>query len=301
MAGWLGLSLVPTTTSAAENKGLAVSPAFQQLKVAADQPRVEYVLTLRNQSDVAQPFRLSAVDFGSLDESGGVAFLGQPANELEHKYGLAAWMVLEQTNVTVPPGKAVQIKAAVDNRASLAPGGHYGAVLATALTEGGPGANTRVGVKQVLSSLVLVSKDGGAAPEVKLVSQSPNGGAGKLPTRMDYRFQNVGNVHVVPRGVTHVRDPRGKTVARTALNSSSGAILPESFRRYSEDLQQLESAWLPGRYAVVTTYRYEGTEATKDHVTYFWYAGTVAVWGGAAAAIAALGLAGWWLWRRYRR
>ncbi len=115
------------------------------------------------------------------------------------------------------------------------------------------------------------------------------------------RFRNEGNVHLVPRGVSEVRDPWGRVVARAAINDSSSPVLPESFRRYQAPLTGIEPAWMPGRYSLVTTYRYDGTERTQEHIVQVWYAGLLVVWLVGIGALVASGLLGWWLWRRHRR
>jgi hypothetical protein len=276
-----------------------ISPAFRDISITQGQAEVPYTLQLTNRAGFDQNFRLSVVDFGSLDESGGVAFLGTPSSELDHHYGLASWVRLEKDAVFVPAGQTVQVAAAIENRPSLASGGHYGAILATAVTEaGGSQVDLRVGVKQVLSALILVTKEGGVERNLALVSQTADNQAWRLPTRVNHRFQNAGNVHVVPRGVTEVRDPLGHVLARGALNEASGEILPESFRQYSTKLLKVGSGWLPGRYSLVTTYRYDGTDSTKTFTTYFWYAGLLIVWVVGLLALAAIGWLGWWLWRR---
>jgi hypothetical protein len=301
-----GLMLAGTgaaAMAATPNKGFVVSPAFQQVSIRADQPRVQYALQLTNNNAVDQNFRLSTADFGALDEEGGVAFLGKPASELEHRYGLASWMVLEKDAVFIAAGKTMQILITVDNRPSLAPGGHYGAVLATAVTDTWQpvAGDPRVGVRQVLSSLVLVTKEGGAETTLKLMGQSSNASAYRIPSEVEHRFQNAGNVHLVPRGTVTVKDPMGRTVARGAINAESGVILPESFRRYTTPLLTLATAWLPGRYSITTDYRYDGREATQTYATTFWYAGTVVVWLVMVLILAAVGAGTWWLWYRKKR
>jgi hypothetical protein len=302
LAGLVAVLSLPVSSIQAANAGFTVSPAFQTLSVSSGQDQLQYTLFLRNRTATDQSFRLSVVDFGSLDEAGGVAFLGTPATELEHRYGLASWMSLEKDALVVAAGQISQVVVTIQNRASLAPGGHYAAVLATAVTDTGqPAGDPRVGVKQVLSSLILVTKEGGTEKRLDLASQGNNGNWWKLPNQVEQRFENTGNVHVTPRGVTEVREPGGRVVARGALNEASSVILPESFRRYFTPLVTVYRAWLPGRYEVRTTYRYEGTDQTKSFSTHVWYGGLLIVWIVGLLALAGIGWLGWWLWRRWQR
>jgi hypothetical protein len=284
-----------------EPAGIGISPVYQNVSIGLDQPQARYVITLANKTGVDQAFKLSIVDFGSLNESGGVAFLGTSSSNFAQKYGLSSWMRLDQEAVTVPDGGRAQIGVTVTNSPSLRPGGHYGAVLATALTApNGPPVQSRVGVLEVLSSLLLLLKDGGAPPDLRMVSQIVNQDGLRLPTQVEDRFQNAGTVHVVPRGVLEVRDLFGRLVERGALNEDSGAILPQSYRRYNTPLARIATAWLPGRYEVKTTYRYDGSAVTKTFSSAFWYFGSVYAW--AASAIVLLAVAGlvWWLRRKQR-
>ena len=231
-----------------------------------------------------------------------MAFLGAPTSELDHRYGLVSWLSLGQSVVVVPAGGSVSIAATVQNRPSLAPGGHYAAILATAITDSAATKplSAQVGLKAVLSSLILLTKSGGAAPQLKLVSEAgPHSGA-ELPTRLTQRFQNVGNVHAVPRGVVEVRGPTGRLVKRGVLNEDSAIVLPDSFRQLPVTLDTVAHAWLPGRYIITTTYHYDGTSDSHTFQSSVWYAGQAAV----IASFTVFGLVllggGWWVWRQRR-
>ena len=293
------LALGAPVAMAAAGPGFTLSPAIAQVDVPSAKPQVTNMVTLSNATSAAQVFKLTAVDFGSLDEEGGVAFLGQSAGDLTHKYGLASWMILDHDTVTVPAAGSVPISVTIDNRSSLAPGGHYGALLATAVTSDGQSGNN-VGIKQVLSSLIMVTKEGGTISDLKLVSQSPDGGWWGLPTIVGQRFHNGGNVHVVPWGIVEVKDAAGRVVRRGAINEDSSPILPETFRRFKTPLDNVSTAWIPGSYQVVTTYRYDGSDATKVFTSTVWYVGALVWWLGGLLIAMAVGMLGWWLWLRPR-
>lgn len=283
----------------AQNQGFIVSPAFQEIILTTGQPQTQYVLQLSNTTARDQNFQLSVVDFGSLNESGGVAFLGTPATELENRYGLAAWMSLGTNSVFLAAGKSSQIIVTIANRPSMSPGGHYGAILATAVSDTGKatGNDSRVNLRQVLSSLVLLTKDGGITANLELVNQSFDRSGFRLPSLATQRFQNTGNVHLVPRGTVVIRDPLGRAIARGALNDGSGSILPDSFRRYQTPIKSIATAWLPGNYQAVTTYRYDGTEQTKTLTTSFWYMGLGIVWLTSLVTVGCISFFSWLFWR----
>jgi hypothetical protein len=304
MLGVIGSLWLPLGASAAattEPVGTGISPVFQNVSIGLTQPSSRYALTLSNRTDVDQPFKLSLVDFGSLNESGGVAFLGTSSSDFAQKYGLSDWMKLDREAVTVPAGSKAQIGVTVTNSPSLRPGGHYGAVLATALTApNGPPVQSRVGVLEVLSSLLLLIKGGGAPPDLALVSQTVDHQGLHLPTKVEHRFHNAGGVHVVPRGVLEARDPLGRLVERGALNEDSGVILPQSYRRYNTSLMKLAAAWMPGRYSVQTTYRYDESSVTKTFTGAFWYFGSVYFWLAMAVVLLLVAGLAWWLILRRR-
>lgn len=287
---------------AAAARGIAISPFYSDIEIGASDKQATTAITLTNGSAAEQHFRLTAVDFGSLDEEGGVAFLGQSANELDRKYGLAAWMSVDQTNVVVPAGASQAIKVTITNRDDLAPGGHYGAVLATALTDGSDDPNDpHVGVRQVLSSLLFVTKDGQTQTKLTLASQTHDGQWWRIPRHIVQRFSNQGNVHVVPRGVIEVRDPMNRVIASNAINDASSIVLPGAIRKIRTDLDVLAPAWLPGPYRLVSSYRPDGADAITTSVQVVWYGGALVLWVVVlGAGLAIWGLV-WWLWRRPRR
>lgn len=305
--GWVAALiclLVSAFWPAAESLALAgggfeVSPAYGQIDIAKNQAEVTYDIELTNHNAQDQAFALSMLDFGSLDEDGGVAFLGNAAGQLDHKYGLASWIVLPENTLTVPAGKTVTIPISIINKDSLAPGGHYGALLATALTAG-DGRSDSVGVKQVLSGLLLVTKAGDLREKIALASEKSNERWWQLPSEVTQRFRNTGNVHLVPRGVVSVKDPLGREVVRGAINQDSKVILPETYRNYTSELIPVARAWWPGRYRVVTTFRYDGTDQLQSFEQDFTYAGAVVIWLVFGAGLVAVGGLAWWLWGRPR-
>jgi hypothetical protein len=165
----------------------------------------------------------------------------------------------ETSEVTLEPGEVRSVKVRIENRESLSPGGHYGALVFKTVSPVKPDIPS-VTINQIFSSLVLVKKTGGAVYGLDLVSvehpdQRFSFGATVVP-----RFKNPGNVHVVPRGEASVTDPFGRLVYRGVINEGSAIILPETFREFPFKLFPVEKAFVPGPYVLTLKYRYDGED-----------------------------------------
>jgi len=287
----------PASYAQADN-GVSVAPFYQNATIGQDQSDSEVAISLTNNSTITQSFKLSTVNFGSLNNTGGVAFLGSSPSQFAQNHGLTSWMSLNESSVTLYPGSNSQMIVTIHNSSSLSVGGHYGAVLATEQSAPtGQGAKPQVGVLQVLSSLILLVKAGGPPPDLVLVSQkTPGTGAFALPSAATDSFEDQGDTHVVPRGLTVMQDPTGNVVMKGGLNIESGIILPGMYRSFTTPMIKLASAWLPGNYTLTTTYHYDGASATKVFRTSFWYWGPFYVWLIIAIVLLGAAIAIWW-WR----
>lgn len=256
--------------------GITLSPFEQQLSVAPDDLSRTFNLNLTNNTTSLQELSLSSRDFGSLNDTGGVLLEG--SNAYSQKYGLTSWLKLGTDTVVLQPGETKNVPVTIENRPSLQPGGHYGAVVASVTSLDDQSSN-RVVINQQLLSLLLVTKVGGEKYNLKLKDVSPNGNWFHLPNTVKLRFQNPGNVHVVPRGTVKLKSPSGKILAEGIINSESAYILPESFRELFVPLNKVASTPpLPGVYNVEVDYRYDGINvvAVKNYPVRFLSLGTFA-------------------------
>lgn len=244
--------------------GLSVSPVFQEVVFDAGDERAEFSVTLKNETEETMTLRPSVVDFGSLDESGGVAFLGQSEN-LDHRYALASWMQPEKDAIFLDPGETEELHMVIENREALSPGGHYGAVLFQIGGEGGSfEKENQVAVQQMASVLVFAKKQGGEVYHLELGGEIWPKSLFRAPSRLELHFQNSGNVHVVPRGLAVLEDPLGRKIAKGVINQESGFLLPETIRTYPVTLQSLLPAFIPGKYILTVQFRYDGTETFQS-------------------------------------
>lgn len=290
------LSLFSTSVNVLEAAtGFSLSPMFQTITLS-DETSQEFSVTVSNDTTAVATFRLSVLDFGSLDESGGVAFLGAPS-VLEKKYSLASWMHPETDTVTLAPGGTETVTVTIENRPDLSPGGHYAGLLFTYADEGdSPVDNNRIAVNQIFSVLVFVKKQGGELYGLELVEQTWERTIFSLSQKFQLRFKNTGNVHVVPRGHITLTDPLGRVVREGIVNEGSAIILPETFRGFPVILTEQAWAFLPGRYTLTLRYRHddrEGFTVVTDHLVFIPFPAMLSI-------LILLGGGGWYAARRQR-
>lgn len=246
-------------------KGFSVNPFFQEVNLEKDQADATIEVEIANNTGNLAVLKLSVLDFGALDETGGVAFLGD-SKDLTNKYSLASWISLEKDGLVIGPGEKQVVKATIQNKESLSPGGHYAAILAK-LDVGENSSeqdSSKVALNSSFSSLIFARKLGGEVYGLTLKEQEITKGVFGLPTTARLRFQNTGNVYVTPRGVVTLTDPMGREVARGIIDEESALVLPETFRVFPTQMREMAMAFVPGRYNLSTQYRYDGQD---DFVT----------------------------------
>lgn len=300
-----GLSLKPSFAleeKVFEQKNLqkvTIEPALQEV-VLGDQAEIPLTIELENTAPTAQKFTLKAVDFGTLDESGGVAFLG--AGD-PRDYDVASWLSIPVNEVLVPPASKTKFTVTVTNSGKLAPGGHYGALLFENSNPDNPDeTDPHIAIHQVFSSLIYMRKVGGEIFSLKLDALEYRRNVFVLPVFTDMHFTNDGNTHVVPRGTVRITDPLGRTIKRAILNEESALILPETTRKFHEDFASLGLAWFPGRYTVLFEYRYDGKDVYEKKIEKYWYFPPISL-GGIVVLIALwiVGRKKRWSWKKVQK
>ena len=270
--GWIILALVvvatavslPATVVRATVGGLSIGPFLQEVTLEPGQAESSFSITVTNTTTTELPLRLSVVDFGAADESGGINFL-PTADNLERRYGLASWMRLEKDTLVLAPNTSQRVSVAVENKESLSPGGHYGAVVFQVdNNRSSSEIQPKVNFTKAVSTLVLAKKLGGEKRSVTLSSSTWSGPPFALPREVRLRFLNNGNVHMTPKGDITITDTFNRVLSQSEINSESTIILPESFRVYPTKLADKATLWLPGWSTV--TVRYLNGE-TGEYVT----------------------------------
>jgi hypothetical protein len=245
--------------------GITLSPAVVQASIGSTESEHELKFQITNNKPNAQTINISAADFNTLNESGGLVFVGTNPTELQKKYGLTTWITLPQTSVTLEPKQSSTITAIISNQASLAPGGHYGAIMLALDNKDQSNAQNKVAVHPIATSLLFVNKVGGDTHKLRLTNANISHNIFKLPSQITLRFYNDGNTHLVPRGTVDVTDPHGKLVAKGIINENSNLLLPETYRLYSVPLKKVGSSYVPGKYKITTNFRFDGYDQFRSY------------------------------------
>lgn len=263
--------IVGNLSLASAVKGIGIAPGLKEIELHEEQRDVSFEVTVSNSTDSRADFRLSTVDFGALDESGGVAFVGRSGQEA-YAYSLSQWMKLDRSNISVEPGKTEVVKVTIVNNDNLSPGGHYGAVLATSRSDDQFRGDS-VAMLPGASTLVLLKKLGGEKYSLDIDSIKANKSFFDVSRQASIRFHNKGNVHAVPRGTIELSGTFGGVLARGVINEASSYVLPETYRQIDVPLRFSKQPWLPGRYTMEVTWRYDGTDSVRVETLQQWYLG----------------------------
>ena len=260
------LALSGSTAHAAVG-GLSIGPFLQEVTIKPGQAESSFLITITNSTTSTLPMRLSVVDFGAADDTGAVNFL-PTTDSLERKYGLASWMRLEKDAIILAPKTSQRVKIMIENRESLSPGGHYGAVVFQVDNkQTDDTVRPEVDFTKAVSTLVLAKKLGGEKQSLTLTRSTMSGPPIFFPSEIHLRFLNNGNVHTAPVGEITVADPIGRVVSKGMINPEITMVLPETFRIYKTKLPINEILWIPGWSTVTIRYRDPGTNSYVTNVS----------------------------------
>ncbi|MCL6096334.1 MAG: hypothetical protein M1444_01445 [Patescibacteria group bacterium] len=238
----LNLKSMPFAQAQPPQKGITVSPSIAHIDLATDP--AEYELTYVNNTNTEINLLLSVKDFTQLEDSYKISFL-EGKDAANYKYSLSSWISFENKTIQLSPNEKKSVKVFIDKE-RITKGGHYASILAEIVQ---PEIKHQVNVKAILSSLLFVrASTGKEIEEGKISSFKPVRSRVEYPERYLLRFENSGNVHVIPYGLIEVFDPLGNLAAKGIVNEGSLDALPESIRRYDTKVTTYQKVLLPGIY-----------------------------------------------------
>lgn len=251
--------------------GVTVSPVIKQLQLTAGQNSADFDLSITNHTPAAVQVKISFADFKALNDSGGIAFLGEEATALKMSHGLTNWVHVETQQVGLNSGQSTGVAVHLDDLNSLSAGGHYGAVIYQVLKPAG-GQGNRVDINQALSSLIFVTTAGGGTQHLSMPSPHLSGFQYAIPSSLNLYFTNDGNTQTTPRGSLTIDGGKAKpTIATGVINPDSALVLPGSTRVLPTPLTALGRPWWPHQYHVNIRYRSDNATTFSTYNAAFLY------------------------------
>ncbi len=245
-ANGLSFSVTPTIFDMAAMPGQAWNSA---VKVVNNNP---YELTI-----YATP-----VNFVPQGERGHGAFL--PISDTDDAHTLAEWMDVSSEPFVIPAESSVGIPVNISVPQDASPGGHYAAIM---IGTRPPIEDGKVEIKtsQIITSLFFVRIAGDVIERGEVRTfRTGSWFAGKPEMSFEVRFENKGNVHLIPRGEIKVLNMWGKERGIIPINHETnfGNVLPESTRQFDFTWRGDTSLADIGRYKAELTLAY-GQEEQK--------------------------------------
>lgn len=225
--GVFGLS----AAEAQENQaGLVISPPKTE-KTITEGESFSDVIKVTNSTSSDLVLNVSIADFGPKDETGEPSF-GEPEESI-----LAGWISIDKS-ISLGSGETKEVPYTVAVPANAEPGGHYGAVFFEPVVQTGPASGSGTTIAFKIDTLLLITVPGDIVYNGRIREFSTNKSffvdSSNLVNFVS-RFENLGTVHVKPKGTIAIRNLLGKTVAQLIVNEDSANILPDSIRRFENE------------------------------------------------------------------
>ncbi|MCA9363113.1 LytR C-terminal domain-containing protein [Candidatus Kaiserbacteria bacterium] len=216
---------------------------------------------------------IDIVNFAPQGEVGQGVFIPVSEDESQGKT-LAEWIKPQMTSVVIPPEKTVEIPFGIAVPEDAPPGGHFAAILIGTKPPKEQAGSSQVETSQVVTSLVFLRVTGdiienGSIREFRATKSLVE----KPEVDFELRFQNEGNVHILPQGDIKIYNMWGQERGVIPVNQQAlfGNVLPNQIRKYTFAWTGEWSMADMGRYTAEVTLGY-GTDQRQFATsrTYFW-------------------------------
>jgi hypothetical protein len=213
------------------------------------------------------------VDFDAEGEVGQGKFVPIIKNDGDHTT-LAEWIEVSEGPYVIPAEQTQDIPFFVDIPDTASPGGHYAALMVSTHAPEDSEHGSAINTSQSVTSLFFVRINGDIQEEgvirefrvTKKLLERPE-------TEFIVRFQNKGNVHLLPRGDIRITNMWGAERGIIPINHQThfGNVLPQSIREFTFGWKSEFNITDIGRYKAIVTLSY-GEDEIKNvtSTSYFW-------------------------------
>ena len=265
----LGILAMPVF-SRAQSGGVSVSPVKFEISANPGETQTSF-FKVTNNGDSERVIRIAVEDFAPVGESGQVRLV----EDAPSTYALSQWVTFDPIEFPLGAKETKQIEFRINVPFDAEPGGHYASILATV---GGGAVEGGAAIAQKVGSLLLLHVAGDVEEEMfvksmQSVIENPEKKDEYLPQNFfEYgpvtvlsRFENMGTVHLKPRGFVTLTNMMGREVDKVEIEQLN--VLPNSVRRIPAELGE---KWMFGKYTATMTAIYGSTNEPLSYSTSFW-------------------------------
>jgi len=258
----------PTTSAQSGEMTFTIAPPLFQLSLQPGEVWSSSIAVV-NQNPYPLTLYAEPVLFEPAGEDGRPSFINPegtagPSGASESS-NIASWITVPLQGATIQAEQTYQLPIVITVPEEAPPGGHYAAILIGNRPPEGTTESTNVSVTSSIASLVFLSVAGDVVENGRIRDFVTEEYVYDTPeARLSMRFENQGNVHLLPQGDITIYNMWGKERGYIPINQGSnyGNVLPGSMRKYTFNWKADTGIWDIGRYRAEATLGY-GREAKQ--------------------------------------
>ncbi|PLX27094.1 hypothetical protein C0583_05110 [Candidatus Parcubacteria bacterium] len=231
----IALSFFVVNFSYAQSVGIKISPVIVDELVEPGQILTQQ-LKVTNVSDEGKQFYVYLRDF-SADGEDGAARLMPPGTDTG--YTMASWIDITSQAIPLGPNEEKVVNYVVRVPSEIGPGGYRGAILFGTeppkinINSEDKGAGMSISQQAACLLLFQVKGDVDEEAEIREFNTDKDYYSTPFDVNFSIRIENKGNVHLKPYGTVKIENMFGREVEMIRVNEKKGAVLPETFRKFS--------------------------------------------------------------------
>lgn len=251
---------------------LSVSPTILEMTANPGQDWKSSIRVINGNSYDVNVY-VDVVNFEAKGETGQPQFLPLNTGDLTGAT-LAEWIKPDKKEITIPAEKSVEVPFVISVPKTADPGGHFAAIMIGTKSFASEANQMAIETSQILTSLVFLRVTGDILEQGQIREfRSTNLLVEKPEMTFELRFENKGNVHLLPQGDIKIFNMWGQERGVIPVNRQTmfGNVVPGQIRKYSFSWSG-EWSWADiGRYRAVATLGYgiESKHFTTSE-TNFW-------------------------------
>lgn len=224
---------------------LAISPPLFELS-ANPGDTLSHEIRVDNLIDKTLSLKIDRKDFVAMGEEGQAVLTDKPT-----RYSLSSWIHTADDSFSLRQHASKTVKFTIRVPENAEPGGHFGSVVFKTVPKK-DGGTSGLAIGQEIGALILLKVAGEVKEDGRILSFKPRSSIIEAaPLTFETRFENTGNVQVVPSGTITVTDLFGRKLGDAHVESRT--VLPGSVRKIATGW---EGELWPGWYTATVSLGY---------------------------------------------